>query len=238
LKDISSDLSSLRKQVPATSKMKMDLNSSSLHKSKVLVRAININFSFYIQPASSIQHHASDPLWPQNLHFQITSESRVVIKGRNGSGKTTLIKLILGELEPTIGTIERAAFRSVYIDQDYSLIKNELTVFEQVQLYNNHALEEHEVKIRLNRFLFGNNDWDKRCASLSGGERMRLMLSCLMISNQMPDVIILDEPTNNLDLENIQILTAAIKEYQGSLIVISHDELFLKEIAVTKEIEI
>jgi ATPase subunit of ABC transporter with duplicated ATPase domains len=241
LNDISSELSNLRKQIPAAIKMKFDLNNSSLHKGKVLVRAVNINFAFCIQESSvhpafalaTAGRPASQlPLWSQNLTFEIRSADRVAIHGSNGSGKTTLIKLILGELEPTIGTIEHAPFRSVYIDQDYSLINNSLTVFEQIRKYNHDALEEHELKIRLNRFLFDKDEWDKRCTSLSGGEKMRLMLCSLMVANQMPDVIVLDEPTNNLDLENVEILTNAINEYEGTLIVVSHDEKFLEEVGV------
>jgi ATPase subunit of ABC transporter with duplicated ATPase domains len=230
LNDITSELSNLRKQVPATGKMKLDLSNSSLHKGKVLVRATNINFTFCIQSESKL------PLWLQNLTFEIRSADRVAIHGSNGSGKTTLIKLLLGELKPTTGTIEHAPFRSVYIDQDYSLIKNELTVFEQIQKYNQDALEEHELKIRLNRFLFGREDWDRRCTSLSGGEKMRLMLCSLMTANQVPDVIVLDEPTNNLDLENLAILTNAINKYEGTLIAVSHDEKFLEEVGVEKRL--
>lgn len=69
-----------------------------------------------------------------------------------------------------------------------------------------------EYSIRLNRFLFTKEDWDKACSALSGGERMRLMLCCLNIANQSPDIIILDEPTNNLDIQNIEILTNAIND--------------------------
>jgi ATPase subunit of ABC transporter with duplicated ATPase domains len=86
------------------------------------------------------------------------------------------------------------------------------------------------VKIRLNRFLFAKDFWDKPCAVLSGGERMRLLLCCLTIAQQSPDIIVLDEPTNNLDIQNIEILTAAINEYQGTLIVVSHDRYFLEQI--------
>jgi ATPase subunit of ABC transporter with duplicated ATPase domains len=259
LNDISSELSNLRKQIPAANKMKLDLNSSSLHKGKLLVRATNINLAFCIQPESSIQHPAFAlattgrpasklPIWQQNLTFEIISGSRVAIKGSNGSGKTTLIKLILGELDPATGAIERAPFRAVYIDQDYSLINDELTVFEQMQMSNQmhsfrvfrdfrekqdpQSLPEHEIKIRLNRFLFRKDDWDKPCALLSGGEKMRLMLCSLMVANQMPDMIVLDEPTNNLDLENAEILTNAINEYDGTLIIVSHDEKFLEEVGV------
>jgi ATPase subunit of ABC transporter with duplicated ATPase domains len=70
---------------------------------------------------------------------------------------------------------------------------------------------------------------------LSGGEKMRLYLCCLMISNQTPDLIILDEPTNNLDISSLQILTQTIKRYKGSLLVISHDRYFVEEVGVDKE---
>lgn len=102
--------------------------------------ATNINFSY--------SRHS---LWKGNLNFQITSGERVVLKGLNGSGKTTLIKLILGNLAPQTGTVYRAERKSVYLDQDYSLVNNKLKVFEQAQQFNVSALQEHETKIRLNR---------------------------------------------------------------------------------------
>src|SRR5699024_12779 len=136
------------------------------------------------------------------------------------------------------GEIFIADNHSVYIDQEYSLINNHLQIYEQVQQFNRTGLQEHEVKIRLDRFLFSKDDWDKPCKTLSGGERMRLMLCCLNITNQSPDIIILDEPTNNLDLQNIEILTNAINEYEGTLIVISHDKIFLKEVNIERMIEL
>jgi ATPase subunit of ABC transporter with duplicated ATPase domains len=144
----------------------------------------------------------------------------------------------LGDLEPTIGAVHRADNKYVYIDQDYSLIDNKLTVYEQAGQYNTTGLQEHEIKIRLTRFLFLKEDWDKPCCALSGGERMRLILCCLTIGNQAPDIIVLDEPTNNLDIRNIEILTAAINEYEGTLIVVSHDEHFIEQIHVERVIHI
>lgn len=135
---------------------------------------------------------------------------------------------------PRAGVLHRTENSAVYIDQDYSLIDNSLNVYEQAQQFNSGILHEHDIKIRLNRFLFGKNDWNKQCVNLSGGEKMRLMLCCLTISNQAPDIIILDEPTNNLDTQNIEILTAAINEYQGTLLVVSHDSYFLEQINIEK----
>ena len=224
---ISQDLQELRKTRTDFDKMKFGFEDSNLHKGKVLFTAEEINFSYKTQK-----------LWNKNLNFKISSGERIALKGTNGSGKTTLIQLILGNLEPQSGTIFRAETQSIYIDQDYSLINNNLKVYEQAEAFNNSALLEHDIKMRLNRFLFSNKTWDKVCSSLSGGEKMRLMLCCLTINNQSPDVIILDEPTNNLDIQNIEILTRAINEYQGTLIVVSHDDLFLEQINIQNTIQL
>ena len=92
--------------------------------------------------------------------------------------------------------------------------------------------------MKLDKFLFSQNDWNKPCFALSGGEKMRLMLYCLTLNSEAPDMIILDEPTNNLDIQNIEILTAAVNEYKGTLIVVSHDILFLDEIHIENFIEL
>ena len=215
---ISRELQDLRSALPEIDKMKFGFDDSDLHKGKILFTAESINFSY-----------STRPLWTENLVCQITSGERIALKGNNGSGKTTLINLVLGNLEPKTGTVYRAISKPVYIDQDYSLIDNKVTVYEQAQRFNTRALQQHEIKILLTRFLFTKDDWDKSCSTLSGGEKMRLMLCCLSVSNQSPDMIILDEPTNNLDIQNIEILTKAINEYQGTLIVVSHDETFLEQ---------
>lgn len=221
------ELQELRSALPNIDKMKFGFDNSALHKGKTLIKADEINYSY--------KNH---PLWKENLTFQITSGERLVLKGINGSGKTTLIKIILEKLEPQTGKIYRADNKAVYIDQDYSLIDNQLKVYEQAQQFNVSALQEHEIKIRLNRFLFTKDDWDKSCSALSGGEKMRLILCCLTINNQSPDIIILDEPTNNLDIQNIEILTSVINEYQGTLIVVSHDETFLAQTNMDRTIEL
>ncbi len=224
---ISQKLKELRSCLPGIDKMKFGFDDSALHQGKILFTAKNINFSYSTQP-----------LWNENLNFQITSGERIALKGLNGSGKTSLIRLILGSLRPKTGTVYRAENKPVYIDQDYSLLDNKTDVYEQAQEFNNSALQGHEIKIRLNRFLFTEEDWDKPCSALSGGERMRLILCCLTINSQSPDIIILDEPTNNLDIQNLEILTAVINEYQGTLIVVSHDETFLEHIKIERTIEL
>ncbi len=224
---ISEELQQLRSSLPDIDRMRFGFDNSALHKGKLLVTATEINYRYGTQP-----------VWKDCLNFQIRSGERIALKGLNGSGKTTLIRLILGDLEPPIGTVHRADNQSVYIDQDYSWIDPSLSVYQQAQSFNQVSMPEHEVKIRLNRFLFSKEDWDKPCHALSGGERMRLLLCCLTIRNQAPDIIVLDEPTNNLDIQNIDILTAAINEYQGTLIAVSHDESFLEQIHVERVINL
>ncbi|HEY1008147.1 MAG TPA: ATP-binding cassette domain-containing protein, partial [Sphingobacteriaceae bacterium] len=170
--------------------------------------------------------------------LELRSGERVRLNGPNGSGKTTLIRIILGKLLPQNGAVKRQPMKVIYIDQHYSVIGDRLTVYGQAQVFNDSALQEHEIKIRLNRFLFGKESWDKPCSALSGGEKMRLMLCCLTIGSRSPDLIILDEPTNNLDIQNIDIMIAAINAYRGTLIVVSHDEYFVDQINLERAVEL
>lgn len=222
---ISKELSQLRVALPSIDQMKMDFAHSALHQGKVLITATAINFRYNGQL-----------IWKQPLSFQVGSGERIAVNGPNGSGKTTLIKMILTELRPESGSLERADVKIIYIDQDYSLIDPKLSVYQQAEQYNSGKLQEHEIKIRLNRFLFTKEYWDKPCVALSGGEKMRLMLCALTISKQSPDMIILDEPTNNLDIQNIEILTEAINQYKGTLLVVSHDIYFLRQINIERSV--
>jgi ATPase subunit of ABC transporter with duplicated ATPase domains len=172
------------------------------------------------------------------MNFEIRGAERIAVNGHNGAGKTTLIRIIKGDIEPATGKIYRSASNIIYIDQEYLLISNDLTVFQQAEQFNDAGLLEHEINIRLNRFLLGKEFWNNSCSSLSGGEKMRLILCCLTMRDQSADIIILDEPTNNLDLQNLEILTQAINEYKGALIVVSHDEYFLDDIRIQRVIAV
>ncbi|MGV3503215.1 MAG: ABC-F family ATP-binding cassette domain-containing protein [Adhaeribacter sp.] len=224
---ISQELTGLRKELPDADKIKFGFDHSRLHQGKILFRAQDLNHGYG-------QHL----LWQQALQLQIASGERIALTGLNGSGKTTLIKIILGELQALQGRVYRADNQAVYVDQDYSLIDNQRSIYQQARHFNLSALQEHEIKIRLARFLFSSGDWDKPCSTLSGGEKMRLLLCCLTLSSQAPDLIILDEPTNNLDLQNIGILTAAVNEYQGTLLLVSHDSYFLKQVNIQRIIHL
>ncbi|RKE77071.1 ABC-F family ATP-binding cassette domain-containing protein [Chryseobacterium sp. AG363] len=222
---ISGDLRDLRSSLKNSDQMKVNFNDSNLHSGKILVTVEDINFTY-----------GKEKLWKENISMEVRSGDRISVKGSNGSGKTTLIKLLLGNIKPLEGKINKTEFNSIYIDQEYSLIDNDSTLYDFVQTFNDNAMQESEVKTLLSRFLFWKDTWDKKCGMLSGGERLRLLLCGLSISNKAPDMIILDEPTNNLDLQNVEILTNSIKDYHGTLLVISHDEVFLQEIGIEREL--
>jgi len=225
ISNISGDLRDLRSSVRSADRMKVNFNNPDLHTGKILVSAEKINYTY-----------ETEPLWKENLSLEIRSGDRILIKGSNGSGKTTLIRMLLGDLQPSVGKISRSDFNTVYIDQEYSLIDKNATVYDFAQQFNDNALPESEVKTLLSRFLFGKETWDKKCDVLSGGERLRLLLCGLSISHKAPDIMILDEPTNNLDLQNVEILTHSVKDYHGTLVVISHDEVFVRAIGVVSEV--
>ncbi len=221
-------LSDLRQQQSAMRSLKVDFDNTSLHAGKLLVEASQINFAY----------HANERLWPEPVDFKLYSSDRIHILGSNGAGKTTFTNLLTGVLAPLCGEVRRADFSWIYLDQNYTRVDVSDTVVQLAERYNTQALAEHEIKIRLNRFLFPPDTWDKSCRALSGGEKMRLYLCCLMISTQTPDLIILDEPTNNLDIASLDILTQTIKNYRGSLLVISHDRHFVSEVGVSGEVEL
>ena len=217
----------LRSSLSPTAALKTDFNSPGLHTGKILVTAKEINFGY---------HPDQPQLWRAPLSFQLKSGDRLRIEGGNGSGKTTLLKIITGQLQPLKGTLIQANFTYVYLNQEYSIINDRNSILEQAYAFNGRNLPEHEIKIILNRYLFPASEWDKSCRKLSGGEKMRLAFCCLMISNNMPDMFILDEPTNNLDIQSIEIITATIKNYAGTVIAISHDNYFIQEIGVEQSI--
>lgn len=227
ISELTDNLKIARSQLQDQLVMHIDLRKSDLHKGKVLVDAAAIHFAYHQQA-----------LWQSPLSFQIRSGDRIRIAGANGSGKTTLLGIIMGKLKPSAGVLFTGEFQYVYIDQEYSILDRQLSVFEQVQRFNARHLLEHELKMMLHQFQFPRAVWDQKCDGLSGGEKMKLTLCCLAVSNNAPDMLILDEPTNNLDLQSQEILTKAVKEFAGSVLVISHDPYFIEEIKIDSTINL
>ena len=203
--------------------------------------AVYVKGGLFVEPVNAIEllgvtKRFGEVVANDNVNLTVRKGEILSILGENGSGKTTLLKLLTGTLSPTAGELTRMdGLTCVYLDQEYSIIHDDLSVFEQLFSFNN-KLYDHELKTILNRFLFPVSGWDKKCSCLSGGEKMRLSLCCLMVSAQTPDLFIVDEPTNNIDIMNMEILTDTLKEYRGTLLVVSHDACFVQQINIEKTI--
>lgn len=223
---IGQSIQQLKEGIDNTQNLRFSVADSQLHKGKILAEATGINYKY-----------GENNIWNNNLDFVILSGDRTKLKGKNGSGKSTLIKLTTGQYTVTEGKLKLADFDFLYLDQSYSLINDSKTVYEQAQQYNN-DMPESEVKRFLTHSQFFSDTWDKPCSVLSGGEKMKLSLCFLVIANKAPDMLILDEPTNNLDISSMEVLIKAVKDYSGSLIVVSHDKYFTDQVGLDKEIDL
>jgi len=166
----------------------------------------------------------------KNLHLYLNPGDRLAIIGPNGVGKTTLLKMLVGQLQPDAGKITWGVSAQIgYFPQDHKeALPSGTTPFEWLTTFA--PQEPHEyVRGFLGRMLFRGPEQDKKTDALSGGERARVLFSKLMMDGA--NVMILDEPTNHLDLESITSLNDSLKEFQGSLIFVSHDIDFISSLA-------
>jgi macrolide transport system ATP-binding/permease protein len=158
--------------------------------------------------------------------FWIERGERVAIVGPNGSGKTTLVKLLLGELEPTAGKLYRAPARVGYLHQELADLNPTRTVLAEAQ--SESRAPASEVRNLLACLLFRGEAITKRVGDLSGGERLRLALAKLILAE--PDLLVLDEPTNGLDLLTRERVEEALLAYGGTLVLVSHDRYLLERL--------
>ena len=159
-------------------------------------------------------------------NFTIERGQKIALVGRNGEGKTTMARMIIGELEQTEGTIRLGANVNIgyYAQNQDDLMDGEFTVFDTLDRV---AVGDIRTRLRdiLGAFLFRGEDIDKKVKVLSGGERSRLAMARLMLEPY--NLLVLDEPTNHMDMRSKDILKRAIQKYDGTVIVVSHDRDFL-----------
>ncbi|MDH6566538.1 ATPase subunit of ABC transporter with duplicated ATPase domains [Streptomyces sp. SAI-117] len=164
--------------------------------------------------------------------LDLRGPERVALIGRNGAGKTTLLRTIAGELPPVSG--EATAHVPLrFLPQRLDVLDGELSVAENVARLAPGATD-NRVRARLARFLFRGARADQQASTLSGGERFRAALAALMLAEPAPQLLMLDEPTNNLDIASVRQLTSALESYEGALVVAGHDLPFLKSIGITR----
>ncbi|MEJ2817623.1 ABC-F family ATP-binding cassette domain-containing protein [Caulobacter sp. CCG-8] len=171
-----------------------------------------------------------------DLSFRLAGPERVALVGGNGAGKSTLIKVATGGLEPTTGTVTRGV-PAALLDQRAAVLDETQTILENFRRLNP-AAGANEAHAALARFLFRNVAAHQVVATLSGGERLRAALACVLMSADPPKLLILDEPTNHLDLDSVQAVESALAGYDGALLIASHDEDFLEAVGVERRIDL
>ena len=167
------------------------------------------------------------------VNLEIRGSEHVLIKGANGSGKTTIIKLITGSLVPDKGIVKVGENVHIgYFDQEHNTLSEERTVEQEILGEIGHKMKTDNIRGFLAGWGFNDADRYKRIAQLSSGEQVRLMLAKLV--HEKCELLILDEPTNHLDIQSREIIESALKNFQGALLIISHDRYFLGKIGIDR----
>ena len=164
-----------------------------------------------------------------NISFEIKRGEHVAVIGANGTGKTTLLKILNEQELATTGSFKLGTNVEIgYYDQEHAVLHMEKTIFDEIQ-DDYPYLNDTKVRNVLAAFLFRGDDVYKRIGDLSGGEQGRVSLAKLMLSNA--NFLILDEPTNHLDIQGREVLEDAIRNYEGTVLYVSHDRYFINKTA-------
>lgn len=201
----------VKEKVKDIDKIKLDISPGEIH-SRILIEARNISKSF------------GDRLLFKNANFQVYNGSKLAIMGDNGTGKTTLLKMILNR-EEGIWLSKRAKIG--YFSQALSILDEDKTIIENIM--ENSIYDENTARLLLARILFKGNDIYKKVRVLSGGEKVKASLAKILVSDF--NILILDEPTNYLDIYSIEAMEKALADYEGTIIFVSHDKRFIEKIA-------
>ena len=167
------------------------------------------------------------------FNFVMYGKSRVHLIGKNGSGKSTLLKSINGDIKPQSGSVK--TFGNIaYINQDLSVLDKNKTIIENIM--NISGCLKHDAHAIAANFGFRGHLSSQRVGTLSGGELLKATLAAILGGDNQPDLLILDEPTNNLEIKSISILEDALNQYNGAILLVSHDEMFVKNIKIDSQI--
>lgn len=209
-------------QIALTGTVKLSTDSGKTSGKKV-IEANKVSLSF------------DDKTILNNFSVRILRGDRVGIIGPNGAGKTTLLKILTGNLEPDQGTVKLGTnLEATFLDQNRSLIKDTDTVWETLSDGSDHIMvrghSKHIISY-LKDFLFESSQAHSPVAALSGGEKNRLLLAKTL--SQPTNLLILDEPTNDLDMDTLDLLQDVLSDYDGTLLLVSHDRDFIDRLVTS-----
>ncbi len=165
-------------------------------------------------------------------NLRVHGPERIALVGRNGAGKTTLLRTLAGELAPLSGEA-RTYVPLRFLPQRLDVLDEELSVAANVTRAAPGVADNH-VRAQLARFLFKGSRAEQVAGTLSGGERFRAALAATMLAEPAPQLLMLDEPTNNLDVASVRQLTSALASYEGALLIAGHDLPFLESVGITR----
>ena len=169
----------------------------------------------------------------ENMNLRILQRDRIAIVGRNGSGKSSLLRMLLGQIAPSSGTLLRGELRIGYFDQHKTMLDDSKDLQQTFCPFGGDRVEVrgHNMHIfgYLKQFLFPKDDLHKKIGALSGGEKTRVALALLFTKEY--DCLILDEPTNDLDIVTLNVFEEYLQHFHGALIFVSHDRYFVDKIA-------
>jgi len=203
-------------------------------------REIRLDLPDTVVPTGRIVLTMEQVLLPHvdlTVDLDIRGPERVAINGPNGSGKSTLLRTALGMTEPLAGEV-RVRVPARYLPQRLDhLLDPSLSVVDNLRAAAP-SKSETELRSALARLLFRARRADQLVGTLSGGERLRATLACVLNADVAPQLLVLDEPTNNLDLASIRHLVEALESYGGALLVVSHDERFLDDLLLDRAVDV
>ncbi|MCH6162673.1 ATP-binding cassette domain-containing protein [Streptomyces marispadix] len=164
--------------------------------------------------------------------FEVRGPERVALVGRNGAGKTTLLRTLAGQTEPLSGTAE-VPVPLRFLPQRLDVLDAESSIAANVARTAPGVSDNH-IRAQLARFLFRGARAEQLAGTLSGGERLRAALAAMLLASPAPQLLMLDEPTNNLDVGGVRQLTTALASYEGALLIAAHDLHFLESVGITR----
>ena len=214
-------LEDARSRIEAVKAVSVTVPSCGLHAAKSVVSI----------ERATVGHRPGQPIL-EDVSLSVTGPERIAISGRNGAGKSTLLDLIEGRLSPWSGRVS-VGVRTARLDQGLTALDHNQTVVENFARLNPEE-DANGCRAALARFQFRSVAADRPVSALSGGQQVRAALACVLGNAVPPQLLLLDEPTNHLDLEAVEAVEAGLASYDGALLVVSHDEAFLRALGITR----